>query len=48
VTLREVARRLEVSPTAIYRHFPDREALPGDKAVRSLVLAGLAARPARR
>jgi AcrR family transcriptional regulator len=29
VTLREVARRLDVSPTAIYRHYPDREALLG-------------------
>ncbi len=27
VTIREVARRVEVSPAAIYRHFPDREAL---------------------
>ena len=27
VTLREVARRLEVSPAAIYRHFADRDAL---------------------
>ena len=27
VTLRGVARHLEVSPAAIYRHFPDREAL---------------------
>jgi AcrR family transcriptional regulator len=30
VTLREAARRLEVSPAAIYRHFPDREALLGE------------------
>jgi AcrR family transcriptional regulator len=29
VTIREVARRLEVSPAAIYRHFPDRDALLG-------------------
>jgi AcrR family transcriptional regulator len=29
VTLREVARRLDVSPTAIYRHYPDRETLLG-------------------
>ena len=29
VTLREVARRLAVSPAAIYRHFPDRDALLG-------------------
>jgi AcrR family transcriptional regulator len=27
VTIREVARRAEVSPAAIYRHFPDRDAL---------------------
>jgi AcrR family transcriptional regulator len=27
VTMRELARRLEVSPAAIYRHFPDREAI---------------------
>ncbi len=33
VTLREVARRLGVSPAAIYRHFPDREALLGEVAV---------------
>ncbi len=32
VTLREVARRLEVSPAAIYRHVPDREALLGEVA----------------
>ena len=32
VTLREVARRLDVSPAAIYRHFPDRDALLGDVA----------------
>jgi AcrR family transcriptional regulator len=33
VTLREVARRLDVSPAAIYRHVPDREALLGEVAV---------------
>jgi AcrR family transcriptional regulator len=27
VTMRELARRLEVSPAAIYRHFPDRDAI---------------------
>jgi AcrR family transcriptional regulator len=32
VTLREVARRVGVSPAAIYRHFPDREALLGEVA----------------
>lgn len=32
VTLREVARRLEVSPAASYRHFPDRDALLADVA----------------
>ena len=32
VTIREVARRLGVSPAAIYRHFPDRDALLGDVA----------------
>jgi AcrR family transcriptional regulator len=32
VTIREVARRLEVSPAAIYRHFPDREALLAEVA----------------
>jgi AcrR family transcriptional regulator len=32
VTLREVARRLEVSPAAIYRHFPDRDAVLGEVA----------------
>lgn len=33
VTIREVARRLEVSPAAIYRHVPDRDALLGEVAV---------------
>ena len=32
VVLREVARRLEVSPAAMYRHFPDRDALLGEVA----------------
>lgn len=32
VTLREVARRLQVSPAAIYRHVPDRDALLGEVA----------------
>lgn len=32
VILREVARRLGVSPAAMYRHFPDREALLGEVA----------------
>ena len=32
VVLREVARRLQVSPAAIYRHFPDRDALLGEVA----------------
>ena len=32
VVLREVARRLQVSPAAMYRHFPDREALLGEVA----------------
>ena len=32
VTLREVARRLGVSPAAIYRHVPDRDALLGEVA----------------
>jgi len=32
VTLREVARRLGVSPAAIYRHFPDRDGLLGEVA----------------
>lgn len=32
VLLREVARRLQVSPAAIYRHFPDRDALLADVA----------------
>lgn len=32
VTLREVARRLGVSPAAIYHHFPDRDALLGEVA----------------
>jgi AcrR family transcriptional regulator len=32
VSLREVARGLEVSPAAIYRHFADREALLGEVA----------------
>lgn len=32
VILREVARRLQVSPAAMYRHFPDRDALLGEVA----------------
>lgn len=32
LALREVARDLEVSPAAIYRHFPDREALLAEVA----------------
>lgn len=32
LAVREVARELEVSPAAIYRHFPDREALVGEVA----------------
>lgn len=32
VMLREVARRVGVSPAAIYRHFPDRDALLGEVA----------------
>jgi AcrR family transcriptional regulator len=46
VTLREVARRLDVSPTAIYRHYPDREALLGAvccEARRELATGMLAA-----
>lgn len=40
VTLREVARRLGVSPAAIYRHVPDRDALLGEvAAVARLELA---------
>jgi AcrR family transcriptional regulator len=46
VTLREAARRLGVSPAAIYRHYPDREALFGAvacEARRQLALGMLAA-----
>jgi AcrR family transcriptional regulator len=32
VVLREVARRLQVSPAAMYRHFPDRDALLAEVA----------------
>lgn len=32
LAVREVARELEVSPAAIYRHFPDREALVAEVA----------------
>jgi AcrR family transcriptional regulator len=42
VTIREVARRLEVSPAAIYRHFSDRDALLG--AVASAIRMQLAQR----
>ena len=42
VVLREVARRLGVSPAAMYRHFPDREALLGE--VAHLARRGLATR----
>jgi AcrR family transcriptional regulator len=46
VTLREVARRLDVSPTAVYRHYPDREALLGAvccEARRELAMGMVAA-----
>jgi AcrR family transcriptional regulator len=42
VVLREVARRLQVSPAAMYRHFPDREALLGE--VAGVARRGLARR----
>jgi AcrR family transcriptional regulator len=35
VTLRELARALEVSPAAIYRHFPDRDAVLREVGRRS-------------
>jgi AcrR family transcriptional regulator len=35
VSVREVARELEVSPAAIYRHFPDRDALVAEIGRRS-------------
>jgi AcrR family transcriptional regulator len=35
LTMRELARRLEVSPAAIYRHFPDRDAILAQVARRS-------------
>jgi AcrR family transcriptional regulator len=49
VTLREVARRLDVSPTAIYRHYPDREALLGAVAceARQELARGMLAAMAR-
>jgi AcrR family transcriptional regulator len=41
VTLRELARQLDVSPAAIYRHFPDRDAILAEVARRGReMLAG--------
>ena len=42
VVLREVARRLQVSPAAMYRHFPDRDALLAE--VARVARGGLARR----
>jgi len=46
LSLREMARRTGVSPTAVYRHFPDKKALLAalaDEAIRRLGEAQLAA-----
>jgi AcrR family transcriptional regulator len=40
--LRELARRVGVSATAVYRHFPDKAALMGALAVEGLTLLGTA------
>jgi AcrR family transcriptional regulator len=45
LSLREVARRVGVSPTAVYRHFPDRAALVRELCIRgALELAEAQAR----
>lgn len=40
LTLREVARRVGVSPTAVYRHFPDKRALLAALAQTGLIRLG--------
>lgn len=46
LSLREVARRAGVSPTAVYRHFPDKRALVGALAAEALRRLGEAQRDA--
>ncbi len=46
LSLREVARRVGVSPTAVYRHFPDKGALMGALAEAGLQRLGAAQREA--
>lgn len=46
LSLRELARRVGVSPTAVYRHFPDRAALMAALAADGLAMLGEAQRAA--
>ena len=46
LSLREVARRAGVSPTAVYRHFPDKAALIGALAAEAIKRLGEAQRDA--
>ncbi len=46
ISLRELARRVGVSATAVYRHFPDRRALMGALAAEGLAMLGDAQRAA--
>ncbi len=39
-SLRELARQVGVSPTAVYRHFPDKQALDAALALEGLALLG--------
>ena len=42
VSLRELARKVGVSPTAVYRHFPDKQALVEALASEGLAMLGAA------
>jgi len=46
LSLRELARTVGVSPTAVYRHFPNKDALLGALAHEGLAMLGLAQRTA--
>ena len=46
LSLRELARTVGVSPTAVYRHFPNKDALLGALAHEGLAMLGLAQRRA--
>jgi len=46
VSLRELARETRVSPAAVYRHFPNKDALLGALACEGLAMLGTAQRTA--